>query len=108
MFEEGSCFDIRFTWNQIASLTLVLDFDIPTDGSAFKQNEAVVILRLVSSTHISLKVRTDDIRNLAERLLLEESGSLVFCLEEIDQMKLEGNVLLLENNGNRLCGGGRI
>ena len=66
------------------AFSLVLGGNVASDGSALVESEAVVL----------------GVRNLAERLDLQEGLGLVFIVGKVDLDDLEGDVVLVEYNGD--------
>ena len=72
LFELGQLFGIG---RDQAGVGTVLTNEVTSDGTTFVEFKVVVGI-------------VDDVRDLAEGLVLEESGSLVFAFGELDGVKL--------------------
>lgn len=85
----------------------ILGSEISADSTAFKEDEAIVILyrsKLVNTNFLQTQ-DTHDIGDLTERLLFQVLRRFMLAFHEIDVNQLERDLLLAQNNTNATRGG---
>jgi len=87
LLEETVCLRVGGVGKEVG---LVLDGEVTSDSAALVDEETVVL----------------EDGDLAERLHFHESGRLVFTLHHVDGDQLEGNIKLLQDDGDTATAGG--
>lgn len=90
---------IRVSWRE----TLLLGLQVLANRTRLVHDVTIVLLRMLWLTLARYwvpKRETHEVRDLAERLDLDVFGLLVFAREERDVDELEGELLLVKNDGD--------
>ena len=91
---------LKFRRDQSRTLIRILLRDVSADSPALVQDEAVVLLQprchfMIRMSMTMNEIETHNIRNLAERLVLQKLRRLMLTTREIDGVEFKGDVLLV-------------
>lgn len=92
LLEEACGLEVRRIGDERGTLVLVLQGDVLANGTTLEELKAIVF---------------DNVRDFAERLVLQVRGALVLAFREVDGDDFEWHLLLFENRGDAASAAGQ-